>query len=92
MRYVILIAVALLTVLFGALALQSDLWLAPLAVMLTLTGIGFHDLFQTKHSIRRIYPVVITVTAADGAVRLSDEQAGQVAELVVEARKRKPGG
>jgi proteasome beta subunit len=43
-------------------------------------------------SIRRIYPVVITVTAADGAVRMSDEQAGQVAELVVEARKRKPGG
>jgi proteasome beta subunit len=43
-------------------------------------------------SIRRIYPVVITVTAADGAVRISDEQAGQVAELVVEARKHKPGG
>ncbi|MBV9012900.1 MAG: proteasome subunit beta [Pseudonocardiales bacterium] len=43
-------------------------------------------------SIRRIYPVVITVTAADGAVRMSDEQAGQVADLVVEARKRKPGG
>jgi proteasome beta subunit len=40
--------------------------------------------------IRRIYPVVITITAADGAVRMSDEQAGQVAELVVEARKRSP--
>lgn len=43
-------------------------------------------------SIRQIYPVVITITAADGAVRMSDEQAGQVAELVVDARKRKPGG
>jgi len=43
-------------------------------------------------SIRRIYPVVVTVTAADGAVRMSDEQAGQVADLVVEARKSKPGG
>ncbi|HKR52468.1 MAG TPA: proteasome subunit beta [Pseudonocardiaceae bacterium] len=42
--------------------------------------------------VRRIYPVVVTITAADGAVRLSDEQAGQVAELVVAARKRKPGG
>jgi proteasome beta subunit len=42
--------------------------------------------------IRQIYPVVITVTAADGAVRISDEQTGQVAELVMEARKRKPGG
>lgn len=43
-------------------------------------------------SIRRIYPVVVTITAADGAVRMSDEQAGQVADLVVEARKHKPGG
>jgi proteasome beta subunit len=43
-------------------------------------------------SIRRIYPVVVTVTAVDGAVRMSDEQAGQVADLVVEARKSKPGG
>ncbi|MGH3511367.1 MAG: proteasome subunit beta [Pseudonocardiaceae bacterium] len=42
--------------------------------------------------VRRIYPVVVTVTAADGAVRMSDEQAGQVADLVVETRKRKPGG
>lgn len=42
--------------------------------------------------VRQIYPVVVTVTAADGAVRLSDEQAGQVADAVVEARRRKPGG
>jgi hypothetical protein len=35
---------------------------------------------------------VVTVTAADGALRLPDEQAGEVADLVVEARKRKPGG
>jgi proteasome beta subunit len=42
--------------------------------------------------VRPIYPAVITVTAADGAVRISDEQAGQVANLVTEARKRKPSG
>jgi proteasome beta subunit len=42
--------------------------------------------------VRQIYPMVVTVTAADGAVRMSDAQAGQVADLVVEARKRKPGG
>ena len=42
--------------------------------------------------VRQIYPVVITITAADGAVRMPDEQAGEVAELVVDARKRKPGG
>ncbi|HSL08137.1 MAG TPA: proteasome subunit beta [Pseudonocardiaceae bacterium] len=43
-------------------------------------------------TVRRIYPVVVTITAADGAVRLPDEQAGQVADVVVEARRRKPGG
>jgi proteasome beta subunit len=42
--------------------------------------------------VRQIYPSVVTITAADGAVRLSDEQAGQVAELVVDSRRRKPGG
>ncbi|MDQ3764471.1 MAG: proteasome subunit beta [Actinomycetota bacterium] len=42
--------------------------------------------------VRRLYPVVVTITAADGAVRMSDEQAGQIAEVVVEARKLKPGG
>jgi proteasome beta subunit len=43
-------------------------------------------------SVRQIYPVVVTITAADGAVRMSDKQAGQVADLVVETRKRQPGG
>ncbi len=42
--------------------------------------------------VRRIYPVVVMVTTADGAVRLSDEQAGQVVDLVVEGRKHRPGG
>jgi len=42
--------------------------------------------------VREIYPVLITITAADGAVRLPDEQAGQIANLVMDARKRKPGG
>ena len=42
--------------------------------------------------VRQIYPAVITITAADGAVRMSDAQASQVADLVVDARKRKPGG
>jgi proteasome beta subunit len=43
-------------------------------------------------TVRGIYPVVVTVTATDGAVRLSNEQSGQVAEVVLEGRKRKPGG
>jgi proteasome beta subunit len=43
-------------------------------------------------SVRRIYPVMVMITAADGAVRMADEQAGEVADLVVETRKHKPGG
>jgi proteasome beta subunit len=42
--------------------------------------------------VRQIYPVVITIDAADGAIRISNEQAGRVAELVMDARKHKPGG
>ncbi|HEV7451073.1 MAG TPA: proteasome subunit beta [Pseudonocardiaceae bacterium] len=42
--------------------------------------------------VRQIYPVVVTITASDGAVKLADEQVGQVTDAVVEARKRKPGG
>jgi proteasome beta subunit len=37
--------------------------------------------------VRRIYPVVVTITAAEGAVPLSDEQTAAVAEAVVEGRR-----
>ena len=40
---------------------------------------------------RRIFPVVVAVTAA-GAVRWSDEQVGVVAEAVVAGRMLGPGG
>lgn len=43
-------------------------------------------------TVRQIYPAVVTITSADGAVRIPDEQAAQVAQLVVDARRRKPGG
>lgn len=42
--------------------------------------------------VRSINPVVITITAMDGAVRLSDDQANEVAETVLAGRKHKPGG
>ncbi|MFC0429721.1 proteasome subunit beta [Kutzneria buriramensis] len=38
--------------------------------------------------VRRIFPVVITVNGADGAVRLSDEVTAQVSEAVVADRTR----
>jgi proteasome beta subunit len=37
--------------------------------------------------VRRIYPVIVTITAAEGAVPLSDEQTAAVAEAVVEGRR-----
>lgn len=40
---------------------------------------------------RRIYPVVVTVTA-EGFRRLTDEEAGEYAEAVVSERMRSPGG
>ncbi|MGH3980217.1 MAG: proteasome subunit beta [Pseudonocardiaceae bacterium] len=42
--------------------------------------------------LRRIYPVVITVTAADGAVRLPEEDIAATAEAVVAGRRDAPGG
>ncbi|PSL52596.1 proteasome beta subunit [Saccharothrix carnea] len=41
--------------------------------------------------IRKIYPVVVTITA-EGAAHLSDEQTAVLAESVVEGRKTKPAG
>jgi proteasome beta subunit len=40
---------------------------------------------------RRIYPMVVTITAADGAVRLPDERAGEIAAAVVAGRAANPG-
>jgi proteasome beta subunit len=42
--------------------------------------------------VRRIYPVVVSITAADGAVRLTDEETETVATAVVESRRVKPTG
>ncbi|WP_033441452.1 proteasome subunit beta [Saccharothrix sp. NRRL B-16314] len=41
--------------------------------------------------IRKIYPVVVTITA-DGAAHLSDERTATLAESVVEGRRIKPAG
>jgi proteasome beta subunit len=42
--------------------------------------------------IRRIYPVIVTITGADGAVRLTDDESADVAQAVVAGRREKPGG
>lgn len=41
---------------------------------------------------RKIYPSVITITAADGAVALSEEETAEVAESVVTERSSQPRG
>jgi proteasome beta subunit len=41
---------------------------------------------------RRIYPAIITVTAVDGAMRLTEEEAAEVAQAVVNGRMQKPSG
>lgn len=40
-------------------------------------------------TVRQIYPVVVTVTAADGAVRVSDDATAATAEAVIAARREK---
>ena len=41
---------------------------------------------------RRIYPVVVSITGADGAVRRSDEEIEAVVRAVVDGRLENPGG
>lgn len=41
---------------------------------------------------RRIFPSIITITGADGAVRVPEEQTGAVAEAVVADRSQRPRG
>jgi proteasome beta subunit len=41
---------------------------------------------------RRIYPSIVTITADDGALRLSEDEAATVAEAVVTARADRPRG
>ncbi|WP_137811967.1 proteasome subunit beta [Gandjariella thermophila] len=42
--------------------------------------------------VRRIYPTIATVTAAEGAVKLPEERAAEVAQAVVTDRSQRPAG
>ncbi|WP_199442013.1 proteasome subunit beta [Umezawaea beigongshangensis] len=42
--------------------------------------------------VRRIYPMIVTITAAEGAVHLPEERAAAIAEAVVEGRRTRPSG
>jgi proteasome beta subunit len=41
---------------------------------------------------RQIYPVVVTITGADGAMRQPDEHVGEIARAVLADRLTRPGG
>ena len=41
---------------------------------------------------RRIFPLIVTITAADGAVRLTDDEASEVAQAVVAGRQASTTG
>jgi proteasome beta subunit len=41
---------------------------------------------------RKIYPSIVTINAVDGATRLAEEQAAEVAQAVVAERSREPRG
>ena len=62
MRYLALIFSAVGVVVFGGLALAGfswALWVALLAAL--LTAIGVNDMTQTKHSLRRNYPILANI-------------------------------
>ncbi len=41
---------------------------------------------------RRIYPVVVSITGAEGAVRRPDDEMAEVAAAVIAGRTENPGG
>ncbi|GAA1832006.1 proteasome subunit beta [Pseudonocardia ailaonensis] len=43
-------------------------------------------------TVRKIYPVVVSITGADGAVRRSDEELAAVVDSVIAGRAENPGG
>src|SRR5262245_26231711 len=58
MRYVAIIASLIGAVAFGLLIFVSDWFITLFAVCAVLVAIGIWDMLQTKHSLRRNYPIL----------------------------------
>ena len=58
MRQIFVLFALVSTALVLALSVLSCVWLWAFAVLGPILLIGFYDMFQTKHSIRRLYPVL----------------------------------
>src|SRR5579875_3725577 len=79
LRYLALIIALACTVVSGVLVLWSNWFLAPLAIAAALSAMGIHDMLQTKHSLKRNYPILANmrfslearrrVSARQGAAR-----------------------
>ena len=61
MRYVAIVASLIGTLVFGLLIPLSPAFIAPFAVFGVLTLIGVWDMVQTKHSLRRNYPILANI-------------------------------
>jgi glutamate synthase domain-containing protein 2 len=61
MRYVAIVASLIGTLVFGLLIPFGPFFIAPFAVFGVLTLIGVWDMVQTKHSLRRNYPILANI-------------------------------
>jgi glutamate synthase domain-containing protein 2 len=61
MRYVAIVASVVGALVFGLLALSNSLFLVPFVVCAVLVLIGIWDMVQTKHSLRRNYPILANI-------------------------------
>src|SRR5579875_1606703 len=69
LRYLALIIALACTVVSGVLVLWSNWFLAPLAIAAALSAMGIHDMLQTKHSLKRNYPILANMRFLLEAVR-----------------------
>lgn len=56
-KFVVISSLALITTTAFAIYLSSN-WYVVLAILAVLTVMGYQDMFQAKHTVRRIYPLV----------------------------------
>jgi glutamate synthase domain-containing protein 2 len=61
MRYVALVASLVCTVIFALLIAVNDIFLAPALLCAILSLIGIRDMVQTRHSLRRNYPILANI-------------------------------
>jgi glutamate synthase domain-containing protein 2 len=61
LRYLALIIAIACAIVSGVLVLWSALFLIPFAIAVALSALGIWDMIQTKHSLRRNYPILANI-------------------------------